>query len=161
ITGHLPAHRRRCPAQPRRDLPARLTRRHPQRDLLPLSHRQAPAAHHPRPDALHPASLPEPYFRRTLTNPRCHARLTHPPAARPPLTPPPRPPPPLKTPASPHPGPPAPPFFTTTPLQNGVLRRLAKTAGSIRGKVSVIMKARPMRPVSDLFCHLQGVVTSP
>src|SRR5262249_35983037 len=119
ITGHLPAHRRRCPAQPRRDLPARLTRRHPQRDLLPLSHRQAPAAHHP------PPRPPPP-----------------PPPSRPPPPPPPSPPPPPR-PAPPPPSPPRPPpqtpactdlgtpgrpFFTTTTLHNRVLRRLAETA---------------------------------
>ncbi len=74
IAAHLPAHRRRRTAQPRRDRPQRLTRRQPDRDLLPLGHRQIPAAQRPRPVPLHPARTPEPSISRPL-GPRRYRRF--------------------------------------------------------------------------------------
>src|SRR5947209_19552813 len=73
----LPADRRPRPPQPPRDLPQRLLTRQPDRDLLPLTHRQEPSAPRPRPVRLNPARLLKPRERLHRADPRSRPCLLH------------------------------------------------------------------------------------
>ena len=60
VPRHLPRDRRHIPAQPRRDLPHRLTPGQPQRDLLPLTEPQVTPLQITTSARAHPAGLPQP-----------------------------------------------------------------------------------------------------